>query len=161
MAESATMSVADSAHREAIRTLVARSGRMLDRGDFSGYVELYAADGTYTMEAFSHEIGRNTVWMQANPSELVTLFKEAPMHIRDKARRTHLVTTDEIEVDGAAAKAVSTFAVFRTTLTGETTVYALGSYDDEIALDGGQWKLKSRRVTLTTRSLSVPTPEPL
>lgn len=147
---------------EKIRSLIARSGRLLDRGGFDEYVNLYVVDGTYSLEAKSDEIGRATIWQQLDRNELATLFKEAPQHVRDKANRTHLVTTDEINISGSAAKAISTFAVFRTTLYGETNVYALGSYEDDLVIDATMdWKFKNRRVRVDTRSLTTPTPIPL
>jgi 3-phenylpropionate/cinnamic acid dioxygenase small subunit len=149
------------ADREEIRSVIAKSGRLLDRGGFTAYLELYTADGRYSMEAKNEEIGRDTVWMRLTRTELASLLKELPQHVRDKAHRTHMVTTDEIALSGASAKAVSTFAVFRTTLVGETAVYALGSYEDELVAENGAWKIKSRVARVETRSLTTPTPLPL
>ncbi len=41
--------------RDAIRTVVARSGRLLDDGRFPEYVDLFAADGRYSLEAHARK----------------------------------------------------------------------------------------------------------
>lgn len=151
----------DLAEREQIRTLIAKSGRFLDRAAFDAYLGLYTEDGRYSLEARSEQIGRDMVWMRQTKPELATLFEEMPQHVRDKAHRTHLVATDEIEIAGNHAKAVSTFAVFRTTQVGETALYAVGSYEDELIVVDGAWKIASRVTRLETRSLVTPTPVPL
>jgi len=148
---------------QAIRTLVARSGRFLDEGRFADYLDLYAEDGSYQLEAHAAEIGRDMVWLSLNRAELAELFREWPLHVRDEAVRTHLATLEEITLGrgDALATALSTFAVFRTDEKGRSELYCVGHYEDEFEAIAGVWKLRHRRVRLITRLLVTPTPLPL
>lgn len=146
---------------ERIRALIGRSGRLLDSGRYDEFVDLFAADGSYSLEATSAEIGKAMTWLALDRAGLQELFREYPEHIRDSASRMHLVAPDHVEANGGTANAVSAFAVFRTDLNGESTLYAIGSYEDELVLEGNKWKFRRRRVRLDTRRFVTPTPLPL
>ena len=149
--------------REAIRALVARSGHLLDAGEYGAYVELYSADATYTLESDSPEIGRRMTWLHLDRDAMVQLLAEAPQHVHDLADRTHMITVDAIEFDEGLEHAAvrSTFAVFRTTQEGVSAVYAVGSYRDSMARYGSNWLISSRNVKVGTRMFASPTPVPL
>ena len=100
-------------------------------------------------------------WLEADREDLRLLFKEYPQHVRDKAHRTHLVAPEEIEITAGAGTALSTFAVFRTDLAGQSALYAVGHYEDELVLEEGAWKLRCRKAKVTTRQFTTPTPMPL
>lgn len=147
---------------ESIRALLARSGRLLDAGDYPGFIDLFHTDATYTLEADSPEIGKTMRWLDLGRDELAQLLAEGPQHVHDLAERTHMVTTDAIAVGtDETATAVSTFAVFRTSGMGVTSVYAVGSYHDRLSRSGGGWLIASRRVLVKTRMFQTPTPLPL
>lgn len=147
--------------REQVRTLVVRAARLIDEGRWGEFLDLLSRDATYILQARSEELGRDMTWLEADRAELATLFKEYPQHVRDKARRTHLVTPEEIEIAEGLGKAFSAFAVFRTDLAGQSELYAVGHYEDELVLEDGAWKLRCRRVKVTTRQFPTPTPLPL
>jgi len=147
--------------RESIRVLVARSGRLLDDACFSEYIDLFSADGHYLLEAHSAEIARDMVWLSLDRAELADLFREWPLHVRDGAKRTHLITVDEIAFAGANANVFSTFTVFRTDEKGCSELYCVGRYEDEFETVAATWKLRKRRVRLETRLLVTPTPLPI
>jgi len=147
--------------RELVRALVSRSAQLLDHGRWDEFVDLFARDGTYLLQARSDEIGKDMTWLEASRAELSTMFKEYPQHVRDKAHRTHLVTPEDIEISPGAAKALSTFAVFRTDLAGQSALYAVGHYEDELVVEDGAWKLRCRKARVTTRQFTTPTPMPL
>ena len=144
-----------------IRALVSRAARYLDAGVYDEFLDLFIEDGRYCIEAASAELGRQMTWMDLDRSELAALFKEYPDHVVDKATRLHLVSTDEAEVADDSGTALSTFAVFRTDLHGASALYAVGHYEDVFVRQGQTWKLRSRKVRLETRKLTVPTPLPL
>ena len=147
--------------REAIRDLIARSGRLLDIEAFGEYVDLFASDGLYEMKAYSPEIGRDMTWLSADRDELADLLQELAEHVRDPSARAHIVSVDQIDLDGENASAASTFVVFRTDPRGETTLYAVGRYDDALVRQDGAWRLRRRTVTPQTRLFTTPTPTPL
>ena len=151
----------DVSEGDRIRGLVSRAARTLDAGAYEQFLDLFTDDGRYRIEAVSAELGKPMIWMDHDRSELAALFKEYPDHVVDKATRLHLVTTDEVEIAGDSANALSTFAVFRTDLHGASALYAVGHYEDVFVRQGQTWKLKSRKVHLETRQFTVPTPLPL
>ena len=151
----------DASESDHIRALVSRAARLLDAGGYDQFLELFTEDGRYRIDAASAELGKQMTWMDLDRSELAALFKEYPEHVVDKATRLHLVTTDEIEIAGNSATALSTFAVCRTDLRGASALYAVGRYDDVFVRQGQTWKLRSRKVRLETRQFTVPTPLPL
>jgi len=146
---------------ELARALVTRAARLLDSGRYEEFVDLFSRDGSYVLQARSDELGKDMTWLTANRDELTALFKEYPQHVRDKAHRTHLVAPEEIEISPGMGRAVSTFAVFRTDLSGESTLYAVGHYEDELVVEDGAWKFKCRKTMVMTRQFSTPTPMPL
>ena len=148
--------------REAIRTLISRSGRNLDNHAFEDFINLFALDGTYSLEAQSQELGMQMTWLSVPRDELSALLEESPQHVHDLAARTHQITVDEIDLTGETAEAQSTFSVFRTDQSGVTQVYAVGHYHDRLTRnsDGG-WVLQDRRTLVTTRMFRTPTPMPL
>lgn len=134
----------------------------MDRKKYDDYIALFAADGTYALQADSDEIGQRMTWLEMERDELAALLEESPQHVHDMAARTHLVSVDEITMDGAdAAEARSTFAVFRTDAAGVSQVYAVGQYDDRLIRNGTDWRIARRRVLVQTRMFRTPTPTPL
>ena len=156
------MSDRPAEYREVIRTLISRSGRYLDQHAYQDFIQLFAPAGTYTLEADSEELSQRMTWLSMPRDELAALLEESPQHVHDLATRTHQVSVDEIALNGETAEAQSTFAVFRTDQTGQTQVYAVGHYRDQLARDGdGDWRIHERRTRVTTRMLRTPTPMPL
>lgn len=147
--------------RDEIRRLISRSVRCLDDDRFADFVSLFTDDALYRMTATSREIGRDMDWLVADRGELSALLDELPRHVRDPAERLHMVTIDEIALDGARARAESSFAVYRTDIDGASQLYAVGRYEDELRFEGGGWKLSRRTVRLSTRQFVTPTPMPL
>ena len=147
--------------REAVRGLIARSGRLLDDEAFDAYVDLFTPEGEYVMKGYSPEIGRETTWLSADREELSRLLEELAEHVRDPATRVHLVSVDEMDLNGEAATAISTFVVVRTDRRGESALYAVGRYEDELVRRDGAWRLDRRTVRVQTRMLPTPTPTPI
>ena len=147
--------------REAIRKLISDSVRSLDAREFSAFIELFASGATYALEADGLERGARMTWLRLDRDELAMLLSEASQHVHDLADRMHMVTVDDIALDGDAAIARSTFAVFRTTPEGVTAVYAVGDYDDVLARDGETWRFAARTARVRTRMFASPTPTPL
>ena len=147
--------------REKIRSLILKSARLLDSERFDDYVALYADNARYAMCARSPEIGRDMTWFDADRGGLLELFAELPRHVLDSAERSHLVSVEDVRVNGTGASAESNFVVFRTDPRGETQLFAVGRYEDALQRDGDEWRIKQRTVRLTTRLFATPTPTPL
>lgn len=144
-----------------IRRLIAQSARRLDAGEFGEYVELYTDDGSYLLKADGTEIGQEMIWLDLSRDELSALLEESPQHVHDLADRTHMITVDDIRIDGDTAVAQSTFAVYRTDQSGRSEVYAVGYYEDQLQCQADQWRIGKRVVYSKTRMFRTPTPMPL
>lgn len=149
--------------REAIRLLTSRSVRFLNAGRFSDFIDLFAPDGRYVLEADSAEIGKTMTWLDLSRDELNALLEESPQHVHDLAARKHMVTVEELDftADRDAASTLSSFSVFRTDIDGRTEVYAVGSYEDSLVRIDDEWRIAHRRVRVQTRMFRTPTPTPL
>ena len=149
--------------RETIRTLISSSAKFLDEGNYAQFAELFLTSGRYLLEARSGEIGRNMTWLDMSRDELVALLEESHQHVHDLAERMHIVSVDQILFDGLnnSAQVQSSFAVFRTDISGKTQVYAVGRYCDSLERDGKDWRIKERCVKVHTRIFRTPTPTPL
>lgn len=150
-----------SDQREALRRLISRSGRLLDEGDFGAYTGLFAPDGEYRLEAAGPEVAHAMTWVLLTRDELAALLDSAAKHVWNTGLRKHLIAVDDVELDGERAAASATFCVFRTDEAGATSVYAVGSYDDEWSLADGRWSLRRRVARVQTRSLTPPSAMPL
>ncbi len=150
--------------REALRALVARSGRLLDESAFSDYVALYAPDGRYAITAKTPELPEPMTWMTLDRDELDALFGSLSSHEWDLGERLHLITVDEIEADGAddgMATLHATFCVLRLEPDGRQTLYASGRYTDRWQRAAGSWLLAAREARVFNRLWTTPSPIPL
>jgi len=155
------VAVPEAGTLEAVRGLIAETALRLDREDLAGWVGLFARDALYEIVAYSPEIRAETVWWRSDRGELEKLLEEVHQHVRDPARRLHLVTPMSVSVSGDAADAVSHFAAYRTLPDGESALYAVGRYEDRLTREGGAWRYASHRAVLDTRLLDAFTHLPL
>ena len=149
--------------RETIRNLISSSTKFLDEGNYAQFTDLFMENGRYLLVARSDEIGRDMTWLDMSRVELMDLLEESHQHVHDLAKRMHIVSVDQIlfgELDNSA-QVQSSFAVFRTDTTGNTEVYAVGRYCDNLERNGEDWRIKKRCVNVETRIFRTPTPTPL
>jgi len=135
---------------------------LLDARDFAGWLTLCASDFTYAIRAWSPEIRRDMTWLAHDRDGMETLVRQLPRHNTDQSVFTRHATVYTVQPTENAVKAVSALAVYRTELDGgETRLYAVGRYHDELVRVGGEWRLRAREVRLDTRSLGIGTHYPL
>ena len=86
------------------------------------------------------------------------LIRMLPRHNSDQkplTRHATVYTVDQ-DADGREVRAVTSVAIFTTSLDGgETTLFALARYHDVVDLGGPEPRLKRRTVRLETRSLGI------
>lgn len=152
--------MSDAETRERLRSLVARSGRLLDDGAFEAYVGLYADGGRYSMTAKTPELPEPMTWMTLTRDELRSLFESLPSHEWDLGERLHLIAVDEIEI-GERATVWSTFCVLRIDGDGRQELFASGRYTDLWVAEGPDWRLADREARVANRLWSAPSPIPL
>ncbi|KAF2824907.1 hypothetical protein CC86DRAFT_371385 [Ophiobolus disseminans] len=125
-----------STSHELIRTAVARSAILIDRKDWDALDTLFTSDATFDYPA---PLGSH--------STVASLRQTLQATLQDISTQ-HALTTQTIELNGAAAS-VTTF-VTTTIVTNVGTSTNIGSYDDELVMDSVQgqerWRI-AKRVT--------------
>lgn len=149
------------ATRLALQDLVQTTARALDREDLAGWLALFDAEGEYEISAYSAELRKDTIWWRNSKSELEKLIGDVTRHVRDPARRLHVVGPPLVEFEGDSATLSAAFAIYRTLPSGETSLYLVGRYDDLVVRRGAEWKYLRHRVIAETRVLDIGSHLPL
>ncbi|EGK72028.1 Methanesulfonate monooxygenase, hydroxylase beta subunit [Methyloversatilis universalis FAM5] len=142
--------------RTAITELIHRSGLIMDRCDFKGYLDLCAPEYQYRITTYSPEIRKDMTWLEHDKAGMKSLFDNLHRHNSDKSPISRHINVCLVDIDDAAeeAEVTSTIQVFRTTLDGgETELFAVGKLYDKVAFGQGGPALRSRNVRLDTRLL--------
>lgn len=140
---------------EAIRSLIQRTAVLLDGEQFDDWVALFDDAGTYELSAYSTEIRRWMTWQLSEREELQHMLSEVGEHVRDPARRRHVIGLPLIEIDGEAARSTSHFSVYRTSPEGQSSLYIVGCYEDRLVKRGGSWRYAAHKVICDTRILDA------
>ncbi len=141
--------------------LIHLSGRLLDQEDFENYTALFCDNGEYRLTAKAPEVAQPMTWILLNRQEMSALLTSAPKHEWNTGERSHLITVEEIDLDGDIADSRAGFCVFHTDGRGATEVYAVGRYEDRWYKGSGDWRLLKRIVRLQTRMLAPPSAIPI
>jgi 3-phenylpropionate/cinnamic acid dioxygenase small subunit len=144
-----------AADLEAAWALVQRTAMMLDDEKFDGWLDLFDADGMYEIRAYSTEIRRWMTWQLSDRETLHKMLKEVDEHVRDPARRRHVVGMPLVDLDGDQGRVTSHFSLFRTTPEGQSSLYMVGCYDDRIVKRAGSWLYAVHKVIVDTRMLDT------
>ena len=140
---------------EAVRQLIQKTAALLDDEKFDAWLELFDSDATYELSAYSSEIRRWMTWQQSDRDTLQQMLNSVNEHVRDPARRRHIVGIPLIELDGDRCRATSNFSLFRTSPDGLSSLYMVGVYDDRIIKRGGAWVYSAHKVIVDTRILDI------
>jgi hypothetical protein len=134
--------------KEAIRDLLIEYGQRLDTGDWAGYSQLFARQGTWT-GSFGTATG---------PAEILAMLRKSmgPAAAFDpsKVRSLHLMTNAVIHVDGDRATSTSRWTNFARGDDGKLVPRLAGRYEDVLVREDGKWRFLSR---LAPRD--IPNPE--
>jgi 3-phenylpropionate/cinnamic acid dioxygenase small subunit len=146
---------------EAIRALIQRTAMLLDQEKFDAWVELFEPEGIYEISAYSTEIRRWMTWQLSDRETLANLLKEVDEHVRDPARRRHIIGIPHICIDGERGEATSHFTLFRTSPDGQSSLYMVGCYEDRLLKRAGVWQYAVHKVIVDTRMLDSFTHTPV
>jgi 3-phenylpropionate/cinnamic acid dioxygenase small subunit len=147
---------------ETVQQLVQQTAELLDREDLNAWLALFDENGRYEMASHSPELRRPQLWWNSEKRALSRILNEVPQHVRDPARRLHLVSAGVVTVDQGNAHVDSPFAIYRTTPEGISKLYAVGRYQDDLVRDAqGVWRYALHRAVLDTRVLDAFTHLPL
>lgn len=147
--------------QETLGRLIHLSGRLLDQQDFEKYAALYADAGEYRLVTKAPEVAQPMTWVLFSRDELGALFDSASQHVWNTGERNHLITVEEIDIQGDTAQSKAGFCVFRTSQDGATEIFAVGRYEDRWQRAGNDWRLLQRLVHLQTRLLASPSAIPI
>jgi 3-phenylpropionate/cinnamic acid dioxygenase small subunit len=138
---------------EAVRDLVQQTAALLDDEKLDAWLNLFEPNGTYELCAYSTEIRRWMTWQLSDRPTLEKMLKDVGEHVRDPARRRHIVGLPIVEFDGERGRVKSPFSLFRTSPEGQSSLYMVGCYDDRVVKRSGNWSYISHKVIVDTRML--------
>lgn len=145
----------DTTDREAIRDLVQRTAILLDEEKLPDWVALFDETGTYELTAYSTEIRRWMSWQLSDREALSRMLAEVHEHVRDPARRRHLVSYPLVELAGETARVTTHFSLYRTTPEGQSSLYMVGCYQDRVIKREGAWRYAEHKAVVDTRMLDA------
>jgi uncharacterized protein (TIGR02246 family) len=133
--------------REAIRALILAYGQAHDHRDYRTFADLFATNGEWVG-------GLGTA---KGPKAIFDLMDRTIGHnpSPDGSGTYHVVTNDQIEIDGDRASATTKWIYITPGDDGAPKVVYLGHYDDQFVRENGTWKFL-RREALT----DIPKPKP-
>jgi 3-phenylpropionate/cinnamic acid dioxygenase small subunit len=145
-----------------VNDLLINSSSLLDDGQFLKWAELFAEDAVYELLFKSKEIGgTDDFLMKLNKTDLVKTLKLLPHHVVDRAKRLHMLTNFKLQINGNTGHSTYNFAIYRTTESGKTSLYTVGSNEDHLIKKDDHWLFQRHRVVLDTRMLETHTHIPL
>ena len=122
---------------EAIRTLLVRYGRELDKRDFAAYGALFAQDGSW----------KGGMGTATGPEAIAKMVAagfgrmEPSLYLNSN----HMMSSFDIEVRGDTATAWSRWTWVVVGADGKPRPERAGHYEDTLIRERGEWKFKSRQ----------------
>jgi hypothetical protein len=126
-----------TADRLAIHEVLARYAWSLDTGDEEGFIACFTPDAELAWEAFA-EPG---IWRGHEAlRRFIAWFRSQP----ESAGRQHHVSNILVEPAPGGARSRSYVLVALAVGDGPHRLNVMGYYEDQLARDGGQWRLARR-----------------
>lgn len=149
---------------EAVRDLIYRSAILMDSQKTVDWLEtLCTEDFQYLITTHSYEIRREQEWFEGQRDDLIETVNMLPHHNTDHSPLTRHVSVYTVDVDdgGKIAQAVSSVVVYQNMFdginshmdSGETRLFCMGKYLDEVSLEDDRPRLRKRNVRIDTRRL--------
>jgi anthranilate 1,2-dioxygenase small subunit/terephthalate 1,2-dioxygenase oxygenase component beta subunit len=143
----------------AVLDLNARYAEAIDEGRLEEWPDFFTDDGRYrvtTAENVAQNLPLSLIYAtsRAMLRDRVKALREA--NIYEAQRYRHMLGPSRIEPGEQGALRVRTsFMVARIMHTGETTLFATGSYHDRVVLDGETARFAERAVILDSRQIDT------
>jgi methanesulfonate monooxygenase small subunit len=150
-------------HLDLVGDLVYRSAELLDESLWNEWLALCDDSFVYKIVAHSPEIRRDMIWLEHGLQGMLNLVDLLPKHQSDRSRLTRHTSLYRVtQRDDGDYDAVSSVAVFRTTLDGGTSsLFAVGKYYDTARVAPRGAVFLRRTLRLETRNLGLGTHFPL
>nr|Q9RBG4.2 RecName: Full=2-aminobenzenesulfonate 2,3-dioxygenase subunit beta; AltName: Full=2-aminobenzenesulfonate dioxygenase small subunit; AltName: Full=AbsAb [Alcaligenes sp.]AAF14228.2 AbsAb [Alcaligenes sp. O-1] len=127
---------------------------LLNQEQFDSWLEQCSNDFSYRITTFSEELGRPMDWMDKDKSGLAHYLQNANNHERYTGRlRRHLAMPRVTKQADSSFEVRTAVAIYVIEMNGETALYGIGSYVDNVMSESSGLRLTSRVVTLDTRRL--------
>lgn len=151
---------------QSVHDLVYESCRAMNAEAWNDYLSLCdSAKFRYRVATYTPEIRREQYWADRDFKMMKAAFDLQPRHNSDHSKFTRQAVVQSVKYDSEKKEAtvVSSLTVYRTqndgTMSylesGQTSLYAVGEYEDTIALADVEPRLVDRVVRLDTRQLDV------
>ena len=151
-----------SVDRDRIAGLIYDSCAFLDEERFDDYIALCTAEFTYRITTYSEELRKPMEWMYQRRDDLHALLNGVETHEVAIAHLRRVASMIRIgERSNGIVPVRSTVTVYHTWYDGNTRLFVIGTYKDEVATDGDSPRLASREVVLDTRRLASGTHIPI
>ena len=143
----------------AVLDLNARYAEAIDEGRLEEWPDFFTDDGKYrvtTAENVARNLPLSLIYAtsRAMLRDRVKALREA--NIYEAQRYRHMLGASRIEPgEGGALQVRTSFMAARIMHTGETTLFATGSYRDRVVLDGGTARFAERTVILDSRQIDT------
>jgi anthranilate 1,2-dioxygenase small subunit/terephthalate 1,2-dioxygenase oxygenase component beta subunit len=143
----------------AVLDLNARYAEAIDEGRLEEWPDFFTDDGRYrvtTAENVAQNLPLSLIYAtsRAMLRDRVKALREA--NIYEAQRYRHMLGPSRIEpAEQGALRARTSFMIARIMHTGETTLFATGSYHDSVVLDGETARFAERTVILDSRQIDT------
>jgi anthranilate 1,2-dioxygenase small subunit/terephthalate 1,2-dioxygenase oxygenase component beta subunit len=143
----------------ALLDLNARYAEAIDEGRFEEWPDFFTDDGKYrvtTAENVEQNLPLSLIYAtsRAMLRDRVKALREA--NIYEAQRYRHMLGPARIAAtEDGVISAHTSFMVARIMHTGETTLFATGSYRDRVVLDGAYARFAERTVILDSRQIDT------
>ena len=143
----------------AVLDLNARYAEAIDEGRFEEWPDFFTENGKYrvtTAENVEQNLPLSLIYAtsRAMLRDRVKALREA--NIYEAQRYRHMLGPARIEAAADGALSARTgFMVARIMHTGETTLFATGSYRDRVVLEGARTRFAERTVILDSRQIDT------
>ena len=159
------MTHADARTRQLAEEVVYESCLALNAEDWNAFLALCDREAfRYRIVNYSPEIRREQCWMDRDWKSLKTVLDLLPRHNSDHSPLTRHATVYKVSAKAnGEADVVTLLTVYRTELdggnshfdSGQTSLFAVGKYEDRIRIEEGGSKLLRRTVRLDTRQIGI------
>jgi uncharacterized protein (TIGR02246 family) len=117
-----------------IQRLANDYGRLLDKGDFEGFANLFATDGEISLGPMAQATG---------PAEVRRAMEAAIPGPYGES--FHIIGTPTVDLDGDTATSVVMWTVIRRGSDGNPVLSMIGRHRDNLVREAGRWRIKRRR----------------
>ena len=142
-----------------VQDLNVRYAQAIDDNQLEAWPDFFTEDGRYrvtTAENVAQNLPLSLIYAtsRAMLRDRVKALREA--NIYEAQRYRHMLGPSRLEpAEGGTLQARTSFMIARIMHTGETTMFATGSYHDRVVLDGDTARFAERTVILDSRQIDT------